>query len=276
MDLLSAILYGALQGAAEFLPVSSSGHLALLHQMIGTSDTGHLVFDVLLHLATLLAVAIVYRKDLLGLLRGGLSLVQKLFAGHILSEKTSEERLFLLLCVSSLPLLPAALLADRVEAIGASLPAVGALLICNGILLLLADRLPKGRKPADRMTFPEALFVGCTQMFGILPGISRSGATVTGCRLAGTDGEQAVHYSFLLSFPAIFGAFVLKLPAFVSSLSAGIPVTPYLAGFLTAFAVGLLAVRLLKKLSKRGFGAFGLYTILIGAFAVAAHLIGWK
>ena len=244
--------------------------------MIGTSDTGHLVFDVLLHLATLLAVATVYRKDLLVLLRGGSSLAGKLFTGHFFSEKTAEERLFLLLCVSSLPLLPAALLADRVEAIGASLPAVGALLICNGILLLFADRLPKGRTPADRMPFLQALFVGCTQMFGVLPGISRSGATITGCRLVGTDGEEAVRYSFLLSFPAVFGAFVLKLPAFVSSLSAGIPVAPYLAGFLTAFAVGSFAVRLLKRLSKRGFGAFGLYTILIGAFAIAAHLIGWK
>lgn len=268
MTTLQAILYGALQGLAEFLPISSSGHLALAHIWFGASDAEHLSFDVLLHFATLISVAVSYRKDIFLLCKGGIAFAARV-CGRNKSPKTDGEKLFLLLVIASLPLLPASLLADRLEQLGNNLFIVGTLLICNGLLLLCSDALPAGTRVPEQLSGLRALFIGCTQMFGILPGISRSGATITGGRIGGLSGEGAVRFSFLLSIPAVLGASVLKLPAF---FARGIDRTTALscfAGFLTAFLVGLGAIRLLRLVSeKKGCTWFGLYTIAIGLVAV--------
>lgn len=233
-----------------------------------------LAFDVLLHLGTLLSVAIVCRRDLLRVLSGGFSLLAKPFGSRRKAERTPDETLFLLLFAASLPLIPAAFAEDRIVFLGSLPCAVGILLICNGVLLFAADRFPCGGKATERMGVLRALSVGCMQTLGVLPGISRSGSTIAGGRLAGLSGEEAVRFSFLLSVPAILGAFVFKLPdLFAGGLPAEL-LLPGLAGFLTAFAVGLVSIRLLRIFSRRtGFSAFGVYTVLAGAAAVAASRI---
>lgn len=268
MTTLQAVFYGILQGLAEFLPISSSGHLALAHTFFGASDAEHLAFDVLLHFATLLSIAVSFRKDVSALFGGGLSVAARVFR-RTKEPLSDRERLFLYLCAASVPLLPASLFADRIEALGRSAVLVGALLICNGILLLVSDALPAGTRRPERLGYLRALFIGCTQTFGILPGISRSGSTITGGRIGGLNGESAVRFSFLLSIPAVLGASVLELPSFFAHGIEPAMRLPCLVGFLTAFFTGLGAIRLLRFCSeRRGFTFFGLYTIAIGLIAV--------
>lgn len=274
MGVLESILYGILQGIAEFLPISSSGHLALAHNFFGAEGEQYLAFDILLHLATLFAVLIMYRKEVWLIAKGFFTLMGKLFTGKV--KKTPlefGERLFLMLCVASIPLVPAALLSDYVEAAGGTSWLIGCLLIFNGCMLWFSDRLAAGKITLDQAGWRRPFLVGLVQMMGVLPGISRSGSTITGGRLCGFTREDAVRFSFLLSMPAILGACVLELPDFFSE---GVPaelVAPCIAGALSAFLVGLGAIKLLQFFArKKGFTLFSVYTVLVGAAAVIADL----
>lgn len=278
MSIAEALFYGLLQGIAEFLPISSSGHLALAHNFFGTEGESNLAFDVLLHLATLFAVVIVYYKEIFLIIRGFFSLLGKLFTGRLWGEKKEEmefgERLFLMLCLSTLPLIPIALLSDRVEAIGTFSWLVGLLLIVNGVMLWLSDRLAAGKLTLEHAGWLRPFLIGCVQMFGVLPGISRSGSTITGGRFCGLTREDAVRFSFLMAIPAILGACVLELPEFFSGGIDSALAVPCAVGALTALVVGLGAIRLLQFFSrKKGFTVFSVYTILIGVAAIVADLI---
>lgn len=278
MSILEAFFYGLLQGIAEFLPISSSGHLALAHNFFGAESENALAFDVLLHLATLFAVVIVYHREIFLIIRGFFSLLGKLFTGRLWGEKKEEldfgERLFLMLCLSALPLIPIALFSDRVEAIGKFSWVVGLLLIVNGVMLWLSDRLAAGKLTLERAGWLRPFLVGCVQIFGVLPGISRSGSTITGGRFCGLTREDAVRFSFLMAIPAILGACVLKLPDFFSGGVDPAMAAPCAVGSLTALVVGLGAIRLLQFFSrKKGFTVFSVYTILIGVAAIIADLV---
>lgn len=275
MSNLQAFFYGLLQGIAEFLPISSSGHLALAHNFFGTAEADNLAFDILLHLATLFAVLIMFRREVFLVIRGFFSLLRKLFTGRLWGLKKQEldfsERLFLMLCLSTLPLIPVALFSDRVGAIGKFSWVIGLLLIINGGMLWLSDRLASGKLTLERAGWLRPFLVGCVQIFGVLPGISRSGSTITGGRLCSFTREDAVRFSFLMSIPAILGACVLDLPDFFAD---GVEIAPCLIGSLTAFVVGLGAIRLLQFFSrKKGFTVFSVYSVLIGIAAIAADLI---
>ena len=176
MNLLEAVLYGVLQGIAEFLPISSSGHLSLAHNFFGTEGVQYLAFDVLLHLATLFAVLIMYRKEVLLIAKGFFTLMGKLFTGRLKKSPLDfGEKLFLMLCVASIPLVPAALLSDYVEAVGGISWIIGCLLIFNGLMLWCSDRLAEGKIDLENAGWLRPFLVGCVQMIGVLPGISRSG-----------------------------------------------------------------------------------------------------
>lgn len=277
MGTLEAVLYGLLQGIAEFLPISSSGHLALAHNFFGAEDAQYLAFDILLHLATLLAVLIMYRKEVLLVIKGFFTLMGKLFTGKL--KKGGEplefgERLFLMLCISTLPLIPIALLSDYVAALNGMSWLIGILLIINGGMLYLSDRLAAGKITLEKAGWLRPLVIGCVQMFGVLPGISRSGSTITGGRFCGLTREDAVRFSFLMSLPAILGACVLELPDFFAGGIESEMILPCIAGSLTALIVGLGAIKLLQFFSKRkGFTVFSIYTVLIGTAAIAADLL---
>lgn len=275
MGILEAVLYGLLQGIAEFLPISSSGHLALAHNFFGAKDAMYLAFDILLHLATLLAVAIMYHKEIVLIIKGFFTLIGKLFTGKIKNAPLEfGERLFLMLCISTVPLIPIALLSDYVEAVNGMSWVIGILLIINGGMLWLSDRLAAGKITLEKAGWLRPLVIGCVQMFGVLPGISRSGSTITGGRLCGLTREDAVRFSFLMSIPAILGACVLELPDFFAGGIESDMVLPCIAGSLTALVVGLGAIKLLQFFSrKKGFTVFSIYTVVIGTVAVIADLL---
>lgn len=276
MGIFEAIIYGIIQGIAEFLPISSSGHLALAQNFFGTQAESSFTFNIALHLATLVSVCIVFRNDVLMLIKGFFSLAKKVFTGKLKQGLDSGERLFLMLCVATLPLIPVKLLGldNAVEALSGISWAIGILLIINGTMLVVSDRLKSKNVTAENGGFMRPLGVGIMQaLIGILPGISRSGSTITGGRVFGYSREEAVRFSFLMSIPAILGACVTELPdMFEEGVSASMLV-PVLAGAVTAAVVGFFAIKLLQYLSKnKSFTFFAVYCIIIGAVAIAADV----
>ena len=277
MGILEAIIYGVIQGIAEFLPISSSGHLALAQNFFGTEAESSFAFNIVLHLATLVSVCIVFRRDVLMLIKGFFSLAKKLFTGKLGQGLESGERLFLMLCIATLPLIPVKLLGldETVEALSGISWIIGILLIINGGMLIVSDRIGKQTATAENGGYLRPLGVGVMQaLIGILPGISRSGSTITGGRIFGYSREEAVRFSFLMSIPAILGAYVTEIPdMFEEGVSASM-LAPMLAGAVTAAAVGFFAIKLLQYLTKnKSFTFFAVYCIIIGIAAVTACVL---
>ena len=276
MSVLEAVIYGIIQGIAEFLPISSSGHLALAQNFFGTDTEHGFAFNIALHLATLLSVCVVFRKDVLALIKGFFSLVKKLFTGRIKEGLESGERLFLMLCVATLPLIPVKLLGldETVEAISSVSWIIGALLIFNGAMLFVSDRLKQTDLSAERGGYLRPLGVGVVQaLIGIMPGISRSGSTITGGRIFGFSREEAVRFSFLMSIPAILGACVTELPDLFSEGMSIDMLLPILVGAAVAAILGFFAIKLLQYISKnKGFAVFSVYCVIIGVAAIVADI----
>ena len=258
-----ALLLGLVQGLTEFLPVSSSAHLCLLQCLFPTlAGQGSLTFDVLLHLATLAAVCAAYWADV----RGILLELGRLCAAPFLSrdKRPGPDRdalkLLGLLFLGALPLGLAVLGEERVEVLCGSVTFIGLALLCTGCLLFLSARLPRGRKDLRHAGPPDALAVGLAQALAVLPGLSRSGCTVTVGLARGLRPELAVKYSFLLSIPAVLGAGLLKLG---EAARAGIDLRSLpacLLGMLAAGLSGYLSIRLVRGLARRGrFSGFCYY-----------------
>ena len=280
MSVFEAIFYGFIQGIAEFLPISSSGHLALIENFTGRSAEGDLAFNVLLHLGTLLSVCIAFRKDVFRLIAGFAGLAAKLVRGRIFKEGLNgEERLFAMLFIAALPLIPVKLLGldAAVGALSSRSAVIGALLIVNGLSLIVCDRVKKGNASVFDRGVTRPLGVGAVQAaFGILPGISRSGSTVTAGRILGYSREEAVRFSFLLSVPTVAGACVSELPKLLRSggEQGGVAPVCCFAGALTAAAAGLCAIGVLRYFTrKNSFTAFAVYCLAAGAAAITADLL---
>ncbi len=277
MGIIEAVIYGIIQGIAEFLPVSSSGHLALAQNFFGTETSSSFAFNISLHLATLVSVCVVFRKDVISLVAAFFSLVKKLFTGKLKQGLDNGEKLFLMLCVATLPLIPVKLLGldEAVEALSSISWVIGILLIINGCMLVISDRLSGGKASPENGGFLRPLGVGIMQaMLGILPGISRSGSTITGGRILGYNREEAVRFSFLMSIPAILGACVSELPDMFDEGLGTDMLIPILAGAVTAAVVGFFAIKLLQYLTKnKSFTFFAVYCIVIGVAAIIADNI---
>lgn len=280
LSISSALLLGVIQGATEFLPVSSSAHLALAKHFFGglsgaaeaAFDPG-LTFSVFLHLATLAAVLIFCRETVFRLIPAFFSFSGKVLRGRIgkgkLSEYTPDERLILFLLTATLPLAAAIPLEGIVEAASSCARAVGALLTVNGLLLLCSDRIGEGNMTAANAPVGSALTVGLFQLAAIFPGLSRSGSTVTAGLLRGYDRDFAVEFSFLLSIPAVLGANVFRLPELFSTPVPRTALLPCAAGAAAAAAVGLLSMKLISLAAKRrGFLPFALYCLAVGTAAL--------
>lgn len=272
MKIWEAILYGIIQGLTEFLPVSSSGHLAMIQNMTGFGEGMDVIaFNVLLHIGTLVAVAIVYYKDIFGLIKSFFSLCKKIFGSKFkFSECTVHEKLVVYIVIATLPLIPMILIEDYLELVSGYLVIIGALLIFNGLVLIVSDRLARHCGMIDDMKPKNALLIGICQMFALLPGISRSGSTITGGLLNGLDRSEAVRFSFLLSIPAILGSAVVKLPAlFTQNLDAR-TLGVYMLGAAVSAIVGVCAIKLLSYISKKSnFSIFSYYCFVAGAVAIA-------
>ena len=280
MKLLYSILLGIIQGLGEFLPISSSGHLALAQSLFGLEVADNtLAFNVLLHLGTLLAVFIIFYKDIFELIKAFFSLVGKLFHKKFkLSDYTVHERFVILLFVAVIPLVPAALLSDYVELLSTMPIVVGAILILNGVLLFVSDKFAKGSKSMEDATPMNALVVGLCQVVAILPGLSRSGSTITGGLTQGFSRPLAVKFSFILSIPAILGAAVLELPDLIAETTSGsVSGTlwlTYLAGALAAMLVGILAIKLVSWISEHAtFKGFSYYCFTVGTIAIVMGIL---
>lgn len=276
MNIFDAVFYGIVQGIAEFLPISSSGHLALMQNFFSKGESSNFAFNIALHFATLISVCIVYRKDVYAIVKGFFSLVKKLFTGKIKQSLNEGERLFLMLCIATAPLVPVKLLGfdEYVEALTGISWVIGGLLIINGVMLFVGDRLKNSNLAVKDGGYLRPLGVGVVQaIIGVMPGISRSGSTITGGRILGYSRESAVKFSFLMSIPAILGASVLELPDMFSQGMGTDMIAPLLVGAAVAAVVGFFAIKLLQYLATKNFTVFSVYCIAVGAIAIVADII---
>ena len=272
---LKSVIYGIIQGLTEFLPVSSSGHLAAFQNLFGKIDENlnTTTYTLLLHVGTLAAVLLVYRKDVLELIKSMLSVFGKLFAGKLkFSTLNDGEKLFCLLFMALIPLVLGAVVEGYVEAISNYTICVGILWIINGLIFIFAESRKPKEISFEEITPMKALRVGLFQLFAILPGISRSGMTIIGGTLHGFRRTFAVKFSFILSIPAILGSTAITLLKDYDKLEFG-NMGVILAGVAAAFISGLLAIKLLEYISnKHNFKVFAYYCFIIGIIAIAISL----
>ena len=276
MTYVTSFLLGLVQGVAEFLPISSSGHLAIAQNLLGLEGAGSVpeFFDVLLHLGTLIAVFAAYWKDIC-------EMVVELFRGigdlahrSTPSPVPPARRLILLIVVGTLPLFAVLPIRKAVQGLSDNMVFVGAALIVTGILLFLCDRVRKGRKTERSATWVDALLVGVGQAVATLPGVSRSGMTITAGCFVGYERRFAVRFSFLLSIPAVLGANILSVGDAVRAGINGAEVPMYLVGVVTAAVVGYLCIRLLKYVADKGrFGAFAYYCWAVGILTLVLQAV---
>ena len=270
-----AVILGVVQGVAEFLPISSSGHLSLLQYFFGMEEPDAL-YNILLHFATLIAVCIVYWRDVVDMIVEFFRGIAALFSHQEGQGRPPEgRRLVLLVILGTLPLFAVLPFDDAVEGLGANPVFVSVMLLVTGCILFLSDRYGGGRKNARTATVTDVLLVGAAQGMATIPGLSRSGTTISAGMALGFDRNFAVRYSFLMSLPAVFGATLLKVIKAVKDGGLDTGLLPmYIIGMLVAGAVGWLSIRLVKLLADKGkFGRFAWYCWLAGAIALIASLI---
>lgn len=267
-----ALVLGALQGLTEFLPVSSSGHLALAQIMIPGFRQPGLLLDVMLHAGTLAAVLIYFRRDLLDI-----AAVLVKMATRAADQDPEAKKLVIGVVIASVPTaLIGLLLEERVEGMFSSMAAVGAALVVTGAVLVVGELA--GRAAAGRPGFPgklASLLVGIAQGIAVVPGISRSGATISTARALGIDGPAAARFSFVASIPAVAGATFLTAVKNADAIAAfgSAEVLAYLVGPLAAAAVGYGAIEVVMRFVKTGrFMWFSIYCFALGGAALGA---GW-
>ena len=273
MSYISAIILGLVQGVAEFLPISSSGHLSLFQHFFQLTDVehDHMFFSVLLHLGTLVAVFFAYRRDIAELLREFFCMVhlRKLPQGQ-----TPDIPARRMIIVATLPLLLVFPIKDRVELLYQNTFFIAFALVLTGTLLFVSDRMPRGHKTAGTATMGDAILVGLAQAVAVVPGLSRSGTTISAGMARGFDRTYAVKFSFLMSIPAVLGANILSI---VDAVKAGIDTSllpMYLVGVLVAMVSGYASISLLRFISRKGrFGGFAYYCWGAGLVTLILSLI---
>lgn len=254
MGILESIILGLVQGLTEFLPVSSSGHLIIIRELLGLSLEGSLQFDVLLHLATLLVIIIYFAGEI------------KRIILDAFTEGLSGRSLKMIYAIA-LGSIPAGLLGflygDRIEGAFRNPENVAYALIAGSILFFLADRLGRNRGGISGI---KGFFIGIFQSLALIPGFSRSGSTISGGLLFGLSREESIKFAFLLGIPVILGAGIKTLMDIGTSNFGEFINTPLILGFFAAFFSGLWAVKfLVRYLSKKSFIPFIIYRLLLAA-----------
>lgn len=265
MGIPIAIFLGILQGLTEFLPVSSSGHLVIAQQLYPGGLDHALAFDICLHFGTLLAVVAYFRAELIGMTRS-------IFGGASAPEPHLR-RWVGMLAVATTPIVIVGLtLREPLEHAFTSLTAVGFSLLVTACLLTLAGRLPGGKQTPERLGVRDALIIGAFQALAVVPGISRSGATITGCLSRGLAPDAAARFAFLLSLPAITGAVVLNIGEVGVLLSEDI--TAVAAGTSAAALTGWLAIDLMMRAVRLGrLAPFAVYCAILGTVTLLVGLV---
>lgn len=268
---LQAIILGAVQGAAEFLPISSSGHLALIQHFFGISGDNVLPFTVLLHVGTLISVFIIYWNDIVALVIELVWLLRDLFTGKGLQLRHNPtRRMLLMILVATIPTGIIGLMFHHTfESFYSSITVIGIGLIVTGFILLLAERMGRGRKNASNMLWRNAIFIGVMQGIAITPGISRSGATLFGGLVTGLERKFAVKFAFLISIPSILGSVVVEIPKAASAGMYNLSAGPVIVGVIVAAVAGLIAIRtMIRVVSRKKLIGFSYYVWILGAFVV--------
>ncbi len=266
-----AVFYGAVQGLTEFLPISSSGHLAIAALLVGEGGQDNVAFFLLLHLATFIAVCLVYWKDIWTLLQELFLFIPQTIRKRP-SKNPETKRLLGLLILSLLPLFLVLPFKSRIEAAFDNPFVIGGALICTAILLFFANRMKNTTKTVAEITLKDALIIGFAQMFAVIPGLSRSGTTLAVGLFCGLERETAVKYSFILSLPTILGAVVLDYKEIFTLAHQNLG--PYLIGFVTAGLLGYAAIGLVRFLSRKGrLNVFSVYCGIVGTALIVSRLV---
>ncbi|MCL2841941.1 MAG: undecaprenyl-diphosphate phosphatase [Oscillospiraceae bacterium] len=279
MSWFMAVFLGIVQGVTEFLPISSSGHLALFQSFGLEADSllheRHIFFDVLLHMGTLAAVCIAYRQDIRDMCKSVFALVVPSRRSSVEDDPSAptKVRLAFLLVLATLPLVLVIPFRHAIEALGNRMWFVGLMLLITGGFLFYSDKLAQGRRTERNMPVLAALFVGFSQAIGVVPGISRSGITITAGMMSGLDRGFAVRFSFLMSIPAILGANIVTLFGSLDTVDWSL-MPLYIVGVIVAGVVGYFAIHLVKLLVKKGsFGKFAYYCWGIGIIAIITSIV---
>jgi undecaprenyl-diphosphatase len=261
MTVFQAIVLGVLQGLAEFLPISSSAHLTLAPWLFGWPDPG-LAFDVALHVGTLAAVLWFFRREWVQLVAAGLRIVRQR------GVRTAEERRALFLVIATIPGgLAGLLLSDLAETVFRSPLLIATTLIVVGVLLWIVDRTAPAARELDAMRWQDALLIGLAQVCALVPGVSRSGSTITAGRALRFDRQSAAVFSFLMSMPITAAAAVHEVPKVIAAGGFG---APLIAGVLASGLSGWLAISvLLRYVSRHDYRVFAIYRFALGALVLA-------
>jgi len=248
------IVLGIIQGLTEFLPVSSSGHLVIFQSLLKLPHS--IAFDVVVHLATALAVIVYFRKDILEILNP--------------RSEIRTRKLLLLLVVATIPTaLMGFFLKDFFESLFSSVLAVGFFLIITGLVIVLAEWIGKGRRQLGEMNFWDAILIGLAQGCAIAPGLSRSGTTISASLGRNLNRTLAARFSFLLSIPAILGAGLLQSKTIIKAGTIGIGFWPLFMGFVAAFISGWIAIKIFMSIIQRtSIRIFAYYCFVIGAIVL--------
>jgi undecaprenyl-diphosphatase len=274
-QLVQAVVLGIVQGLTEFLPVSSSGHLIVVPALLGWDDPfiDSLAFSVMLHIATLLALLVYFRADWLRLIPAGLAAIRDRSLGD-----DPDRRLAWLLAVATIPaVIVGVALNDAIETSFREPRLVAVTLVLGAAILFVADRVGTRSKGMDSISFPVAAGIGAAQALALVPGVSRSGISISAGLFAGLDRESAARFAFLMATPVTAGAGLWELRKIVSG-EAGVdlPLVPLFAGMVAALVSGLLAIAvLLRYLRTHGLGVFVVYRLALAILVVVAWLGLW-
>lgn len=266
MSILQALILGIIQGLTELLPISSSAHLNIVPWILGWTKSEEFIiafegFDVALHFGTLLAIGIFFFKDWLDLIKGGWNQVVK-------KEKTTEGKMFWYIVIATIPGGIIGFLLDYfVEDILTKPIIIAIALIVMGIILYIVDKNAKSSVKYEQMNFKQTFLIGLSQALAFIPGVSRSGVTMTTGRLLGVERESCAKYSFMLSAPIVLGATLFKMKDFVFNI-------PFFIGILASFIVGIIVIKfLLNYLKKGNFKIFAIYRVLLGILILGLLLV---
>lgn len=250
-EIMQALILGIVQGLTELLPISSSAHLNLIPWIFNWNIPES--FDVALHFGTLLAIGIFFFKDWIALIKGGYKQVVK-------KEKSTEGRMFWYIVAATIPGGAIGFLLDHFigESLGKMPLLIAIALILMGIILYIADKKAPAKTTYENMTFKQTFLIGLSQALAFIPGVSRSGVTMTAGRIMGVDRESTAKYSFMLSAPIVLGATLYKFKDFVFNI-------PFVVGVLASFLVGIAVIKfLLQYLKKGSFKVFAIYRVVVG------------
>ncbi len=277
MSIFEAIIQGVLQGITEFLPVSSSGHLALFQHFSKVEAESSGFIMALLHLGTLVAIFVAFRETIWALIKEALSMLKDIFTlKFTLKQMNDERKMIVMLIVATLPLVilyPFKSVYDSIVAKGGLL-LLGFCFLYTSAILFISDRKDNGKKTVREMSYGNALFIGLFQGIALFPGISRSGSTIGSSLIAGFSKDFAVKFSFILGIPAILGGCLVEIKEAMET-SVPVEILPMAIGFVVAAIVGYLSIKMIDWLVKTDkYKVFAYYTLVVGIITLGINFLG--